>query len=375
MIAFYLPQFHPIPENDKWWGTGFTEWTNVAKAKPFYRSHQQPRLPADLGFYDLRVPETREAQADLAREYGVEGFCYWHYWFGNGRRILERPFNEVLASGKPDFPFCLAWANHSWTKIWKGQSRSMLIEQTYPGMEDERAHFLAMLPAFQDPRYLRVDGKPIFVIFAPHDLPDPRGFIGHWRQLAAEYGLPGIYVVGLTNDPSNPAFDLFDAFTPNAPFDFTGSLPTHLGTRILRRLKKRNFGKRVDRLFNGRLALPMRYKYSDLVNFTADDAQAEGRCLPCVLPNWDNTPRLGSRGYVLENSTPELFAQCLAVAVRRLMSRGYQERIIFLKAWNEWAEGNYMEPDSFHGRGYLEALKRQIAVGSELGPSERSDAY
>src|SRR3954453_14122667 len=141
VIAFHLPQFHPIAENDEWWGRGFTEWTNVAKAQPLFRGHEQPRLPADLGFYDLRVPETRKHQAALARAAGIEGFCYWHYWFGNGRRILERPFAEVLEAGEPDFPFCLAWANQSWTGIWHGNPKSVLMHQEYPGREDEAAHF------------------------------------------------------------------------------------------------------------------------------------------------------------------------------------------------------------------------------------------
>lgn len=184
LIAFYLPQFHPIPENDRWWGPGFTEWTNVAKAKPLFPGHEQPRLPADLGFYDLRVAETRIAQADMARECGVEGFCYWHYWFGNGRRILERPFQEVLDTGQPGLPFCLAWANQSWNGVWYGNPGAILLEQTYPGTEDERQHYLWASRAFHDHRYMRVDGKPIFVIFAPHDMPSTKSFIEHWRRVS-----------------------------------------------------------------------------------------------------------------------------------------------------------------------------------------------
>src|SRR6266498_1716919 len=157
LIAFYLPQYHPIPENDEWWGKGFTEWTNVAKARSLYRGHRQPNLPADLGFYDLRLAESRFAQAELAQKYGIEAFCYWHYYFGNGKRLLERPFQEVLSSKKPDFPFCLAWANQTWTGIWHGSPNKILIEQIYPGLEDFKQHFYQVLPAFTDDRYLRID--------------------------------------------------------------------------------------------------------------------------------------------------------------------------------------------------------------------------
>ena len=187
IIGLYLPQYHPIPENDEWWGKGFTEWTNVAQARPLFRGHYQPRIPADLGFYDLRVPEVREQQAELAREAGLEGFCYYHYWFGNGKQLLERPFNEVLASGKPDFPFCLCWANHDWTnKSWiKGNSMRMdsTIAKMVYSKEDHIAHFKALLPAFHDRRYMTVDGKPIFAVYAPHDIPDVEQFIETWQKL------------------------------------------------------------------------------------------------------------------------------------------------------------------------------------------------
>ncbi|MEI8108854.1 MAG: glycoside hydrolase family 99-like domain-containing protein, partial [Verrucomicrobiota bacterium] len=194
LVAFYLPQFHPIPENSQWWGAGFTEWTNVTKAKPLFPNHYQPRLPADLGFYDLRVPESRAAQADLARSAGVEAFCYWHYWFA-GRRVLERPFNEVLASKEPDFPFCLAWANDTWSGHWYGAPKRTLIEQTYPGPDDHERHFYSLLPAFLDPRYLRVHDRPIFTLFRPKSLPNPQAFIDLWQKLAAQNGLPGIHFI------------------------------------------------------------------------------------------------------------------------------------------------------------------------------------
>ena len=206
IIALYLPQYHPIPENDQWWGKGFTEWTNVAQARPLFKGHYQPRIPADLGFYDLRLPEVREQQAQLAREAGVEGFCYYHYWFGNGKQLLERPFNEVLASGKPDLPFCLCWANHDWTnKTWiKGKShrRDSMIMQMHYSMDDHVRHFHHLLPAFRDARYMTVDGKPIFGVWAPRDIPEVKAFIDTWQRLARENGLPGIHFVGYTVNSS-----------------------------------------------------------------------------------------------------------------------------------------------------------------------------
>ena len=201
VIAYYLPQYHPVPENDKFWGKGFTEWTNVAKAKPLFKGHYQPQIPADLGFYDLRLPEVREEQAKLAKEAGIEGFCYWHYWFGKGKKVLDMPFNEVLRLGKPDFPFCLGWANHSWTtKTWeKGKSfttETMIFEQLYPGDEDYIAHFYDVLPAFKDKRYITVEEKPLFVIFDPAAFKDATHFMKLWNKLAKENGLKGIYFVG-----------------------------------------------------------------------------------------------------------------------------------------------------------------------------------
>ena len=201
LIAFYLPQFHPIPENDEWWGKGFTEWTNVAKARPMYRGHYQPHVPSDLGFYDLRVPETRKAQAELAGEYGIEAFCYYHYWFA-GRRILERPFNEVLASGQPNFPFCLCWANETWTGVWYGESDRTLIEQTYPGPRDHEQHFAALLPAFRDRRHVLVDGKPLLVIFRPRQLPSPVETLSLWRSMAETLGLRDCILPASAHSPT-----------------------------------------------------------------------------------------------------------------------------------------------------------------------------
>jgi Glycosyltransferase WbsX len=366
LIALYLPQFHPIPENDEWWGRGFTEWTNVAKAKPLFRGHRQPHLPADLGFYDLRVPEVREAQAEMARNAGVGAFCYWHYWFGNGRRIIERPFEEVRDSGKPDFPFCLAWANQSWTGIWHGSPKQTLMKQEYPGRADEEAHFRWARKAFEDPRYFKVDGKPMFTVFAPHDLPSTTNFIEHWRELAAKAGYPGLFFVAIShrsgttvNHYHDPVLDPFDAVTPLAPSDYLQSIgDATVRTDLPRRLKELNFGIKLNALKKSdRWRRPTRIQYADVVKHALHDMPLGERFLPSVLPGWDNTPRSSVRGVVYEGETPELFRQYLQKAVDRVSNYPKPRRIIFLKAWNEWAEGNYVEPDSFHGRAFLDAMR------------------
>ena len=196
LIAYYLPQYHPIAENDQWWGKGFTEWVSVAQARPLFKGHEQPKIPGELGFYDLRLEETRTAQAELAKEHGIEGFCYWHYWLGNGKMLLERPFNEVLKSGKPDFPFCLGWANHSWKGVFFGAKSKTLIKQEYLGKQDAINHFNYLLSAFKDSRYICVHNKPLLHIFNPKQIPDCKQYLEFWRELALKAGLRGLYIVG-----------------------------------------------------------------------------------------------------------------------------------------------------------------------------------
>jgi lipopolysaccharide biosynthesis protein len=381
LIAFYLPQFHPIPENDEWWGKGFTEWTNVVKAKPLFLGHYQPRLPADLGFYDLRVPEIREAQAELARNAGLEGFCYYHYWFA-GKRLLERPFKEVVASGKPDFPFCLCWANQTWTGVWHGAPGRTLIEQTYPGPEDNRRHFLALRDAFLDKRYLRVDGRPIFVIYRPAELPNVTSFIREWQELAVQCGLPGLHFVAhLFHNES--AWDYrsqgFDSCVVVSTFKvFSLSLREWLlGIRSngsQRNLRHYRTGANGD-LLTGALChgLWRRYRsmlgqfsnvrlYRHVLPFLLDGCSEHPQVYPCVTPNWDNTARSNVRGVVLHESTPELFRPHLRAALKLVHSRPMDQRLVFVKSWNEWAEGNYLEPDQKFGHDYLKIIREEISV-------------
>ena len=332
-VAFYLPQFHPIPENDEWWGKGFTEWTNTAKARPLFPGHYQPHIPADLGFYDLRLPETRAAQAQMAREHGISAFCYYHYWFA-GRRILERPFNEVLASGEPDFPFCLCWANQTWTGVWHGAPNRILIEQTYPGKADHEAHFAALLPAFQDRRYLRVDDKPVFAIFEPAKIPNPRQVIAFWRQLARDARLPGLHMVGCAYS------NLMDP----AQIGLDAAIATLLPP--LRKTKP-----------DGQ---PSIYRYEKIAPRLVPEPRPGINAYPCVIPGFDNTPRSGANGLVLHESTPELFGKHLRHALEVVRGHTDAQRIVFAKSWNEWAEGNHLEPDLKFGRAYLEQIRKAL---------------
>ena len=353
ILAYYLPQYHPIPENDEWWGKGFTEWTNVGKAKPLYPGHQQPHIPADLGYYDLRVPETREAQAQLAKEYGIEGFVYWHYWFGNGKRLLERPFNEVLSSGKPDFPFALAWANETWKGFWFGAdgSRNTLIEQTYPGERDYIEHFKTVLPAFKDKRYITCDNKPIFLVYKPKQHPDIKRFLALWRELANENGLEGIYFIAIGHKlySKENAQRYYDEMI-NLGFDSVNIINSY--SAPITSFKD----KLVHRLLYDFRKLDMRrYRYEQF-ECPLDSLE---NVIPSILPNWDHTPRTGNSGVILYGSTPELFRKYLHKKIEIIKDKPYDKRFLIIKSWNEWAEGNYLEPDLQFGRKYLEAIREE----------------
>lgn len=350
VIAFYLPQFHPIKENDIWWGPGFTEWVSVATARKYYPGHKQPHIPADLGFYDLRVPEVRAQQAALAKEAGIEGFCYWHYWFGEGRELLERPFNEVLQSGEPDFPFCLAWANHSWyKKRWgKAEKDELLIEQKYGGDQDYIEHFNHLLPAFKDKRYMKVDGKPIFVIYDPYSFKDVRHFVSLWRKLAAENGLNDFYFIAKDSDSRQKTEALsygFDAIYNEDTLNIHHKLP--LISKVL--------------LMAGRkLNIPSVFSYRKAIKYMVTEECRKRDTIPVIAPNWDHSPRSGARAMILHNPRPEYFEQLAKHAIDVVSSKPEDEQLIILKSWNEWGEGNYMEPDMEYGHGYINAMKRAL---------------
>ena len=335
-IAFYLPQYHPIPENDEWWGKGFTEWTKVSRATPQFAGHYQPHLPADLGFYDLRVPEVREEQAAMARKYGISGFCYYHYWFA-GKRLLERPFEEVLKSGEPDFPFCLCWANENWTRSWDGADQQVLIAQRH-SPEDDLAFIRDVIPAFRDPRYIRIHGRPLFLVYRVGVLPEPSKTVALWRNecLAAGVGNPYLCIV-----------QTFGSVDPH-PFGFDAAVefpPLNL-----------NIVQRPTYPFKGNLGF-----YEDIIGLSLQRPTPSFTWFRGIIPSWDNTARRGENGMIIHGSRPQLYDQWLSTIVQ--WTREYRppgERLIFINAWNEWAEGCHLEPDAFYGHGYLEATRSAL---------------
>ncbi len=356
VLAIHLPQFHPIPENDRWWGKGFTEWTNVTKARPLFRGHYQPHLPADLGFCDLRLPETRAAQADLARAHGIHGFCYYHYWF-NGQRLLERPFNEILESGKPTFPFCLCWANEHWTKAWDGDTQSIVMPQKY-SLEDDRKHVRWLLKTFHDPRYIRVNDRPIFLVYRIQEFPEPQRTAAVWREEARKSGLDDLYLVKVEcyddprKDPAEYGFDAALEFQPDG-------VALYQGAPSLRRSKGWQLLQKWG-LSNPVYAYNYIYTYEDLMKRMLALPEPAYRRLPCVTPHWDNSPRHKGDAFIFTDSTPALYKQWLSAAIRRAQAAPTGERLVFINAWNEWAEGNHLEPDQRFGRGYLEATRQAV---------------
>lgn len=341
-IAFFLPQFHPIRENDAWWGKGFTEWSNVTKAQPNFAGHYQPHFPTELGYYDLRVHEVRELQSNLAKKYGVYGFCYYYYWF-NGKRLLERPLEEILKSGNPDFPFCICWANENWTRTWDGKENDILIGQKH-SPSDDHAFIFELLKFLQDPRYIRIDGKPLILVYKAGLLPDPAQTARIWRNECLAAGIGEIFIACVHND-ANPRQNLSPT---NIGFDAAVEFPP-LGKGVLTTTP----GPLLNRNFRG-----LCYDYKK----TADNFLST----PCppykffrgVMPSWDNTARRQDTGTIFLGSTPDSYQHWLESAAKwtARMHVG-DERLLFINAWNEWGEGNHLEPDHKFGNRYLDATR------------------
>ncbi len=338
-LAVYLPQFHPIPENDEWWGKGFTEWTNVARARPRFSGHYQPHLPADMGFYDLRVHRTQESQAELAKKHGIYGFCYYHYWF-NGKRLLERPLDQLLEKGTPDFPFCLCWANENWTKRWDGLDQEVLMKQEY-SETDDKAHIEFLSRVFRDPRYIRVDGKPVFIVYRPALFPDIARTTKAWREACRANGTGEIYLMYMQSfserrHPEELGFDAAVEFQP----DFS-SLPKTVKPGSMFGKSSLQAGDNV-------------YLYEEVVRNMLKKEDVPFKRYPSVFPMWDNSARRKSGATIIHNSTPQKYGEWLSAVIEKFRPYSPEENFIFINAWNEWAEGNHLEPCRRWGSAYLE---------------------
>jgi hypothetical protein len=340
IIAFYLPQFHPIPENDEWWGPGFTEWTNVTGAKPLYPGHYQPQLPADLGFYDLRVKEVRVQQAKLAAEYGVYGFCYYYYWF-SGRKVLERPVYEMLASGEPNFPFCLCWANENWTRRWDGAEDDVLLKQKYAA-EDPPQLMRDVAPFLADPRYIRVAGKPLVIVYRPSIIPAVASVVRAWRREAKRLGLGELYICGaLTFGEKDPR-----------PLGFDGAVEFPPHGIAADELSARDMGLPPE--FSGKL-----YSYAEVVLNEMRRPRYSFKTFRTAMPSWDNSARTGLRAHIFQDADPAAFGVWLEHLVGEARALGSE--FVFINAWNEWAEGTHLEPDRRFGHRWLEAVKNALS--------------
>jgi len=363
-LAIYLPQFHPIPENDLWWGKGFTEWTNVVKAKPLFKGHYQPQLPSELGYYDLRDPEVREAQASLAKENGIYGFCYYHYWF-NGKRVLERPFNEVIESGRPDFPFLLCWANENWTRRWDGEEQEILLKQSY-SEEDDVNHILQLLSYFRDDRYIKINGKPVFLVYKTDLMPDAKRTAAIWREISRKNGIDDIYLIRVEatdwqTRPEEIGFDASMQFQPDwrkiSNFRIASDLNLNIYSHFI---KLQAIAKLYKKIFRPNLALwdNTVIDYEKYINDFESPELTSYKRYPCVMPSWDNSPRRqNGNSIVFLNSSPALYGKWLKSTVDKFQPYSKEENLVFINAWNEWAEGNYLEPSQKYGYKYLQATK------------------
>jgi hypothetical protein len=363
-IAMVLPQFHPIPENNQWWGKGFTEWTNVVKTKPLYRGHYQPQLPADLGFYDLRVHEARLAQAELASQYGIYGFCYYHYWF-NGKRLLEKPVDDILNSGQPDFPFMLCWANENWTRRWDGGEHEILMIQEYNEVDDV-AHMHHLIQYFLDPRYIRINNKPVFVLYKPFLLPNPTETVRRWRSVAAEYGLE-LYLCHMVFSYQIDTRHLLDGFDAAIDFEPFGIRRSYFQEEISRRNKsivfkfinimKIKFGLNICFAKYKLNILPYRWMFENLQSIHSFGF----KLYPSIVPGWDNTARQSNNPtLVLDSNSPHEFQKWLEKITNDFKPYSEDENLIFINAWNEWAEGNHLEPCTRWGKQFLEVVRKLI---------------
>lgn len=360
-IAFFLPQFHPIPENNQWWGDGFTEWYNVSRAKALFRGHRQPQIPGELGFYDLRCDETRHEQAKLAKEYGIDAFCYYHYWF-NGKQLLETPVKKMLADKVCDMPFCLCWANETWSRAWDGKDKEILIEQTYSA-EDDIVHAKYLCEIFKDSRYLKSEGKPLFIIYRVGKMDAPKRFVEALSKAATEAGFPGVRIFAVRNFTADVPDETLKTYGINDVVDFQPNNADYphrsafgKGIRLLQRTWNslaHKFG--LPETYSV-LRLPYKSVAQKALDLYKDFSDSH---YPTVFPNWDNSPRRHG-ATIIQNDNPSDFAQWVRRATEIIKSRPEEKQFLFINAWNEWAESAHLEPERVYGKKFLEAFKEGI---------------
>lgn len=349
IIAFYLPQFHSFKENDIWWGKGFTEWNNVKKGSPLFKKHNQPRVPLNNNYYCLLDKNVQIWQAELAKKYGIYGFCYYHYWF-NGKILMDQPLLNMLDNADIDIKFCLSWANESWSRTWNGNDKDYLIKQEYSGKDDWQRHFDYLVKYFKDPRYIRINNKPMFLLYTSSRISNCEEMIAYWNERCIEEGFDGIYVVEtlnyLQNRPVLNASSAIVCFEPNNIYeskmkkrDIFSSLVRYLKKNLLKKPNCQDIEKA--------------YTLIEKREFSFDKIIYEG-----TFNDWDNTARKGYRGMVWKGACPELFANHL----KNMIKKKNVGEFLFINAWNEWGEGAYLEPDNKHEYGYLEAIYHVMNV-------------
>lgn len=369
VIPVYLPQFHTIPENDEWWGKGFTEWTNVREAKPLFPGHKQPRTPLNGNYYDLSEVETLKWQCELAKKYGIYGFCMYHYWF-NGHLLLEKPMEMLLAHPEIDIKYCISWANHDWTDAWKAKDRAprVLIAHDFDDEQDWVNHFNYMLPFFKDPRYMRENNKPIMVIYIPNLIRKLPKMLALWTDMAKEAGLEGLTYIYQSASSS------FDDSWDKSLFDYGVEMNPGYANMYFRKKKAGIFPKlmkysrELKRRLHIRCSLLPQRKVKEVVQADYDETwrkilqlrpRTDCRMIPCAFTDWDNTPRHRMNGYLYSGVSAGKFKNYFSQLVENTKNY-YDTDMIFVFAWNEWAEGGYLEPDEISGYGYLEAIKNAL---------------
>lgn len=381
IIAFYLPQFHQIPENDEWWGEGFTEWVNVKKAKPLFEGHEQPRVPLNGNYYDLSDVSVMKWQTEIAKEHGISGFCFYHYWF-DGKLLLEKPVENYLNSKDIDFPYCICWANEHWTNQWVSDKNNVLIEQRYGGEKEWKEHFDYLLPYFKDNRYIKREGKPVVVIYRPDLIDKRKDMVNYWNQLAKAAGLDGLCFMYQRPDAAlggnNSDLSMFDyciEYQPGVEFKFNVNNTRKFNglRRVKRKLMlfiEKKFGISTEGMNLSQINKHEASKrsYDEVWEHVISQKPMFENSIPGAFVNWDNTPRKENRGMVLTGATPEKFKYYLKKQIKHAID-DYHEDMMFMFAWNEWAEGGFLEPDEKYGYGFLDAIK-QALIETDSFPEE-----